>query len=256
MDFKHIDQKMALLDSKRPLPEDVVRNLRERLLVEWTYHSNAIEGNTLTLSETKVVLEGITVGGRSLREHFEVINHAEAIGFIEDLVSKDARITEFEIKQIHQLVLKNIRERDAGSYRTINVFIQGSPHTPPMNSLVPGLMRNLLEWLEVEGQTLHPIERAANFHHRFAHIHPFVDGNGRTARLLMNLILMKEHYPPAIIRQEDRLRYYTALREADETRHTEPLILLISEAVERMLNAYLWALGLNDKEEPDKPTGL
>ncbi|MFC4769536.1 Fic family protein [Effusibacillus consociatus] len=247
MDFKRIDEKKELLDLKRPLPEAVVKNLRERLLVEWTYHSNAIEGNTLTLSETKVVLEGITVGGKSLREHFEVINHAEAIGLVEDLVSKNSPITEFVIKQIHQLVLKNIRERDAGSYRTINVFIQGSSHVPPMNSLVPGLMRDLLEWFEGEGQMLHPIERAATFHHRFVHIHPFVDGNGRTARLLMNLILMQKQYPPAIIRQEDRVTYYSALREADETGMMEPLVLLVSEAVERLLDAYLWALGLTDK---------
>ncbi|UOF90615.1 Fic family protein [Fodinisporobacter ferrooxydans] len=247
MDFRRIEEKKKLLDSKRPLPEALVKNLKEHLLVEWTYHSNAIEGNTLTLSETKVVLEGITVGGKSLREHFEVINHAEAIVLIEELISKDTRISEFVIKQIHQLILKNIREREAGAYRTVNVFIQGSPHIPPMNSLVPGLMRDLLEWLDNEGKTLHPVERAATFHHRFVHIHPFIDGNGRTARLLMNLILMQDHYPPAIIRQEDRSNYYNALRGADETGNVEPLVLLVSEAVERMLDSYLWALGLSDK---------
>jgi Fic family protein len=244
MKFTQIEQKKSLLDSKRPLSPDVVMNFKERLLVEWTYHSNAIEGNTLTLSETKVVLEGITVGGRTLREHFEVINHAEAINLVEELISKKTPINEFVIIQIHQLVLKNIRDRDAGSYRSINVFLQGSSHVPPMSSLVLGLMRDLIEWLEGDAKSLHPIVKAAIFHHRFVHIHPFVDGNGRTARLLMNLSLMQEGYPPAIIRQEDRVKYYEALRLADERGEIEASATLISEAIERMLDDYLWALGL------------
>lgn len=246
MDFTVIDGKKRLLDSYRPLPSTIVTNLKEHLLVEWTYHSNAIEGNTLTLSETKVVLEGITVGGKSLREHFEVINHAEAIRLVEELADKNTPLSEFAIKEIHQLILKNIRDRDAGSYRTINVFIQGSSHVPPMSSLVPGLMRDLIEWYEGEGQSLHPIERAAKFHHQFVHIHPFVDGNGRTARLLTNLILMQEGYPVAVIRQEDRGIYYEALRIADETGDIESLTTLVSASIERMLDVYLWALGLTD----------
>lgn len=242
MDFTNIDQKKVLLDAKRPLPPSVVAHLRERLLVDWTYHSNAIEGNTLTLSETKVVLEGITIGGKSLREHFEVINHAEAIGLVEELVRQEASISEFIIKQLHQLVLKNIRDREAGAYRGINVFLQGSAHVPPMNSLVPGLMKDLIDWYE-QNDDLHPIVKAAAFHHRFVYIHPFVDGNGRTARLLMNLILMQHGYPPAVIRQQDRVQYYEALRSADESGSIEPLVLLIAEAAERMLDDYLWVFG-------------
>lgn len=252
MNFTQIDHKKSLLDSHRPLPPAVVTNLKERLVVEWTYHSNAIEGNTLTLSETKVVLDGITVGGKSLREHFEVINHAEAIFLVEELVERNTQISEFVIKQIHQLILKNIRDADAGSYRTINVYIQGSPHVPPMNSLVPGLMKDLLEWFQGVGQSLHPIERAVKFHHQFVHIHPFTDGNGRTARLLMNLILMQEGYPPAVIHQEDRGLYYEALRAADETGDTQLLATLVSSSIDRMLDSYLWALGLTDTENNDK----
>ncbi|UJF32181.1 Fic family protein [Paenibacillus hexagrammi] len=176
MDFTQINRKKAVIDAKRPLPSAAVTTLRERLLVEWTYHSNAIEGNTLTLSETKVVLEGITIGGKSLREHFEVINHVEAIELVEELVGKQVVISEFVIKQLHQLVLKNIRDREAGAYRTTNVFLQGSTHVPPMNSLVPGLMKDLLDWYRQENK-LHPIEIAASFHHRFVYIHPFIPVN-------------------------------------------------------------------------------
>lgn len=243
MNLSRLDQKKAQLDAKRPLPEAAAQHLRDYMLVEWTYHSNAIEGNTLTLTETKVVLEGITVGGKLLKEHLEAVNHAEAIEMVEELVTNREPLTEFVIKQLHYLVLKGIRGTEAGSYRSINVFLQGSSHVPPMNSLVPGLMRDLLDWFAQEGAGLHPVERAAVFHHRFVHIHPFIDGNGRTSRLLSNLILMQAGYSPAIIRNEDRLAYYEALREADETGDTAKLVGLYAEAVDRMLDKVLYVVG-------------
>jgi len=131
MNFKKLDQQKAKLDSYRPLNPIIVSNLREDLIVRWTYNSNAIEGNTLTLNETKVALEGITIGGKSLREHFEAINHKEAIEFVESLVSKDEILSEYTIKSLHALILKNIDNDNAGSYRNINVLISGATHRPP-----------------------------------------------------------------------------------------------------------------------------
>ena len=131
MDFTYLDQLKAKLDTYRPLPKEVVSNLHENLIVEWTYNSNAIEGNTLTLQETKVALEGVTIGGKTLREHFEAISHKEAILFIEELVQKKETLSEFDIKSIHALVLKNIDNEHAGSYREYNVLISGAEHTPP-----------------------------------------------------------------------------------------------------------------------------
>ena len=243
--FTRLDQKKKVLDRHRPLTEAVVSNLRDYLLVEWTYNSNAIEGNTLTLQETKIVLEGITVGGKSLAEHFEVINHREAILYVEDFISRREPLTEYIIRQLHYLVLKNIRDRDAGSYRDVNVFITGSRHIPPMNSLVPPMMRELIDWLNsTEAIKLHPVEKAARFHHNFVYIHPFVDGNGRTGRLLMNLLLMQDGYPAAVIRAEKRSDYYTALESAGILKDYTPIITLVAKAVEESVDLYLKALGL------------
>ena len=243
--FKRLDQKKKVIGQHRPLPESVVSNLRDYLLVEWTYNSNAIEGNTLTLQETKIVLEGITVGGKSLLEHFEVINHREAIFYVEDIVSRREPLTEYLIRQLHYLVLKNIRDRDAGSYREVNVFITGSRHIPPMNSLVPPMMRELTDWLNsTEALKLHPVEKAARFHHDFVYIHPFVDGNGRTGRLLMNLLLMQDGYPSAVINAEKRSNYYTALESASILKDYTTIITLVAKAVEQSLDLYLQALGL------------
>ena len=184
-EFYNLDKLKQKLDSNRPLPVEVVNNLHEDLVLRWTYNSNAIEGNTLTLKETKVALEGITVGGKTIREHFEVINHKEAILFIEDLVKKNEPLSQWLIKSVHQLILKNIDDKNAGLYRKTNVTISGADHTSPDAVVIHQEMNNFIEWYEKRAIKLHPVERAARVHADFVKIHPFVDGNGRTSRLLM-----------------------------------------------------------------------
>lgn len=144
--FAKLDTLKAQLDAQRPLPQSVVANLRENLVLNWTYHSNAIEGNTLTLQETKVALEGITIGGKTLREHFEVINHRDAIFYVEELVQQQEAMSEWHIKQLHNLVLKNIDTENAGQYRSVNVLISGAAHVPPDSLLVPEQMQKMLHW--------------------------------------------------------------------------------------------------------------
>jgi len=234
-----IDDKKALLDSKRPLPNYTVKSIRENLLLEWTYNSNAIEGNTLTLQETKVVLEGITIGGKTLREHIEVINHKEAILYVEEIVEKKEELSEWQIKNIHRLVLKGISDEYAGVYRNQNVIISGAKHTPPDFIIVPDEMKEFINWYEKEAYKLHPIEKAAYLHGVFVGIHPFVDGNGRTSRLLMNLELMKNGYPPTVIRAENRLEYYNALDKAHTTGNYYDFTKLVAEEVEKSLDMYL-----------------
>ncbi|MDY0207529.1 MAG: Fic family protein [Pseudomonas sp.] len=241
--FNVLDQLKTKLDSFRPLPPAVVSNLHESLVLQWTYHSNAIEGNTLTLKETKVALEGITIGGKTLREHFEVINHREAILMVEDLVSQNEPLSEWQIKALHQLVLKNIDADNAGTYRTINVLISGATHTPPQALQVPQQMQDFINWYQHKAHRLHPIERAARVHGEFVKIHPFVDGNGRTARLLMNLELMKAGFPATLIQVEQRLAYYEALDHAHCTEDYQTFIELLAQSSVQSFKPYWWALG-------------
>lgn len=241
-DFAYIDSLKNELDHYRPLPSATVRNLKEVYRVEWTYNSNAIEGNTLSLIETKVVLEdGLTIGGKRLQEHLEVINHSAAIDFVENQVNHAGELDERTLKMIHYLILKNIDDENAGVYRSINVRISGSQHTPPHFLQVSQEMNELFTWYEQEKERLHPVKLAALFHFKFVYIHPFADGNGRTARLLMNLILMSHGFPPAIVKAEDsqRLHYYETLETASVQNITEPFIELISKCVEESLLNYL-----------------
>jgi len=207
--FKEVELLKAKLDALRPLPEHTVKSLHEQLVLEWTYNSNAIEGNTLTLKETKVVLEGITIGGKTMREHFEAINHSEAIAYVEAVVAGEEPFSERLIKLIHQLVLKNIDDVNAGIYRNQNVVISGAEHRPPEHFLVLDEMSALTRWYA--SFVGHPIERAIRLHVDFVKIHPFVDSNGRTARLLMNFELMKSGFLPVVIKAKNRLMYYEAL---------------------------------------------
>lgn len=240
--FDQLDQLKAQLDAQRPLPAVVVANLRENMLVNWTFHSNAIEGNTLTLQETRVALEGITVGGKTLREHFEAINHRDAILYVEEMVQQQKPLNEWLLKQLHALVLKNIDAENAGQYRKLNVLIAGAQHRPPDSLQVPELMQAMLEWYENAGQQLHPIERAARLHGELVKIHPFVDGNGRTARLLMNLVLMQAGFPAALIQVEQRLAYYQALDKAHCTDDYQDFIALVAACVEQSFEPYWFAL--------------
>jgi len=239
--LKHVDLGKAKLDALRPLPSSTAASLRESLALDWTYNSNAIEGNTLTLSETKVVLEGITVGGKSLREHLEAVNHRDAIEYVENLVKSREALTEQDILTLHGLVLKGIDSNEAGRYRRQNVIIGGAKIRPPNFTHVRDEIAALLDWRKA-AQAMHPIEREAQFHARFEKIHPFIDGNGRTGRLLLNLELLKEGYPVAVIRREDRMQYYEALGKADAQDDYTSLTRMVAEAVARTQDLYLEVL--------------
>ena len=243
MNFKKLDQLKAKLDAYRPLESSIVQNLREDLILRWTYNSNAIEGNTLTLNETKVALEGITVGGKSLREHFEAINHKEAIEFVESLVAADDRLSEYSIKSLHALILKQIDDENAGSYRNVNVLISGASHRPPSHIEVASKMEAFINWYKTDAQTLHAVERACRVHVDFVGIHPFSDGNGRTSRLLMNFELMKSGFPPVVLKVENRLSYYEALDKAHTLGEYDNFIALVAELVEESFEPYWFVLG-------------
>lgn len=243
MNFEAIDTKKRRLDALRPLPKNTLKSLRENMFVEWTYNSNAIEGNTLTISETKVVLEGITIGGKSMREHLEVINHKDAILFLEELVKSEEPLSEWNIKNLHRLILKNIDDENAGTYRTENVIVSGAEHRPPEHYLVKEQMEQMVVLYNEEWQKFHPVERAALLHGEFVKIHPFIDGNGRTARLLLNFEFMKKGYPPMIIKKEMRPRYYDALDLAHTTGDYGSFVRLVAECVEASLDLWLAVVG-------------
>lgn len=240
--FKVINEKKAQLDAARPLPKYTLKSLREKLFLEWTYNSNAIEGNTLTMNETKVVLEGITVGGKTFREHLEVINHRDAITYVEEIVQKKESLSEWQIKNLHRLVLKGIDDEYAGVYRKEQVFISGAKHIPPAHYLIQEKMEQMMNWYHKEGIYLHPVERGAMLHAIFVGIHPFIDGNGRTSRLLLNLEMMKDGFPPVIIKVENRLAYYEALDKAHTTEDYRDFIALVEREVEDSLDLYLSAI--------------
>ena len=242
--FETIDSLKNKLDAQRPLSPSIVKNLQEDLILRWTYHSNAIEGNTLTLLETKVVLEGITVGGKALREHFEAINHRNAIYYVEDIIKKEEPFSEWQIRNIHQLILKNIDDDNAGRYRQQNVLISGATNTPPDYTLLNDKMAQFIDWYNTKADLMHPIERAAKVHADFVGIHPFIDGNGRTSRLIMNLELMKAGYPPCVITVENRLAYYEALDQWMAFGKTEAFNQLVADAVLEGFKPYQVVLGI------------
>lgn len=242
--YSKLDQLKQKLDSYRPLPAEIVENLHEDLVLRWTYNSNAIEGNTLTLKETKVALEGITIGGKTMREHFEAINHREAIYFVENLVKTNDPLTEWQIKSIHQLILKNIDDPHSGVYRKTNVIISGADHVPPDALHIESEMQNFIGWYQSEAKHLHPVERAARVHADFVKIHPFVDGNGRTSRLLMNLELMKAGFPSVVLTVEKRLEYYESLDLAHTNGDYSLFLNLIMDVVESGFKPYWHALGV------------
>lgn len=253
MNWKKLTEKKNKLDSYRPLPADLVKNLEQWFIVELTYTSNAIEGNTLTRKETAVVVEkGLTVSGKSLVEHLEAANHASALQKILKLAEGRTKdLTEQAILYIHETILRGIDDSNAGRYRSIAVRISGSRVVLPNPVKIPDLMTRFTH--EITGaRKLHPVELAAEAHYQLVTIHPFVDGNGRTARLLMNLILMQNGYPPALIRKRDRLRYINSLEQAQLGGSKEDYYKIIAEAVDRSFDIYLNAL--SQDETPAKPT--
>jgi len=219
--------------------------------VEMTYNSNAIEGNTLSLNETYWVFqEGITIKGKSLKEHLEVKDHKKALERLYQLVESPVALdfTENLIKDLHHAVVELSEEMDDQDYRKTDVFIAGSEHKPLKPADIAKALRDLTAWARDQQKDLHMIELAALFHHRFVHIHPFLDGNGRTARLLMNVLLMRAGFPLVIILKNDRQKYYRALRAADNGRY-KAIIQFIAQAAIRSLNIYLDAL-VSSREKP------
>ncbi len=218
------------------------RTIREALELEFLYESNRIEGNTLTLRETQLVVnEGITIGGKTMREHLEAINHKEAIAFIDELIRKKTDFTDFTLRQIHGLVLHSIDRENAGNYRRVPVMIAGSQHLPPQPYLLQSLMEQYFIFYETHKMTLHPVVLAAEMHERLVNIHPFIDGNGRTSRLVMNLILLQHGFPLAIIAgdYESRMSYYDALEKASTETDKATFIILIAEKVKIALERYI-----------------
>lgn len=241
-----IDAKKKQLDSYRPLPLALIKNLEEYYSVEYTYNSNAIEGNTLTLSETALVVEhGITIGGKTVREHLEAINHTQAIEFIKSISHKKTTdIALDDILAIHKIILQKNDDLNAGIFRKVAVRIMGSTTSFPNYAKVPLLMVDFMQWLHATHDN--PTHVAALAHFKLVTIHPFIDGNGRTARLLMNLILLQHGYPLAIIKKENRAAYITAIETARETENFTPFYQIILAAIEKSLDNYLQAIAESD----------
>ena len=239
--FAEVDAMKAELDKRRPLTQGELQRLQEEFLVEYTYNSNAIEGNTLTLQETALVLEGVTVDKKPLKDHLEAVGHRDAFLYVQELVKDNVPFSEYIIKQIHTLVLMD-RPEDRGVYRRIPVRIMGAYHEPPDPILVPEQMEKLVA--EFAGnKKMHPIERAALFHLKFEGIHPFVDGNGRTGRLIMNLMLMQAGYPPINVKYSDRKRYYEAFDGYYQDNSSANMISIIAEELTHRLNMYCFITG-------------
>ena len=258
MDYKKLTEKKKILDKHRPLDAALVRNLEEWFRIELTYTSNAIEGNTLTRAETAMVVEkGLTIGGKSITEHLEATNTAAALDFVKEQIKrKPSELKEKDVLKIHEIILSGINKEDAGLYRRVPVRISGSAVVLPNPKKVQDLMDEFFSWLKKETK-LHAVELAAEAHYRLVTIHPFVDGNGRTARLLMNMILMMKGFPPAIIRKNDRLAYIKSLEKPQlvngEGDSKNDYFKLIAAAVDRSLNIYLKAIeGKTEEPENEK----
>lgn len=262
--FERLYQKKQDLQASRPLPNIALNKIRESLSIEWTYNSNSIEGNSLTLRETQMVLqEGITVKGISLREHFEAYNHDKAIDYLFSIINEDYVLRSIDILSLHALVLRSIEEDFAGRIRNGGVRISGANFVPPNANKVSDLLDELIDFVNTNPLELNDIELTAVFHHKLVWIHPFFDGNGRTVRLSMNLLLMRCGFPPAIILKNDRKKYYEALNQANNGNY-QKLMLLMCQALERSLNIYLNAMPDNDTDfqkisdivsEPSSPYG-
>jgi len=239
--YSRILSKKKALDSLRPLPAQTVKKLWEQMQIEFTYNSNAIEGNTLTIRETQLVIqEGITVRGKSLKEHLEAKNHPDAINYIEKLAQNKTPIQEDDILNVHKLLMRGIDDQNAGKYRTGQARIAGATFMPPPASKIQLMINELLQTLSQNPDELTPIELTAFFHYKLVYIHPFLDGNGRTARLLSNVILLRNGYPFTVLLKVDRPKYLLTLNEADQGNLT-PFTTFIARCVERSLDVYLLA---------------
>lgn len=248
-----IKDKLALCDdllvkwkSNRPLDMGQIRKMEEYFRVNYTYESNRIEGNTLTMQETHLVVnQGITIGGKSMREHLEAINHSEAIDYLYDLVARRVDFNERVLKELHHLVLKGIDRENAGKYRNVPVRIGGSSFVPAQPYLVQKLMEDVFVFYAENKDIMHPVVLAAEMHERIVTVHPFIDGNGRTSRLVMNLILLSHGYTIANLKGDNtsRLRYYTALEKCQTAQDKSVFIQLIAETTIDSLQEHLELCG-------------
>ncbi len=239
------------LDSFRPLQGKHIEKLNQYFDEVYTYDSTSIEGNTLTLQETALVLnKGVTIGGKSLREHFEIINHKEAIDYIKELVQNKDVFSKRVLLDIHHLILKNIDLDNAGKYRNIDVMISGSVHKPPTFLQVQNLMDDYFNFYEENKETLNPVILSAEIHERLVTIHPFTDGNGRTSRLIMNLILLQHGFPITNISSQNDLRdeYYKSLEIAQTEDNKEVFHKFIARNVKDSLMKYLEIISVNAEE--------
>lgn len=233
-----IEQKRDRLNAMRPLTPGEVKRLQEEFMVEFTYNSNAIEGNTLTLKETAMVLDGMTIDQKPLKDHLEAVGHRDAFLYIQDIAKQELPLSEFVIKNIHSLVLMNQPE-DKGIYRKIPARIMGAYTEPVQPYLIEPKMTELLAANEERKITMSVIERIARFHLEFEGIHPFIDGNGRTGRLIMNLDLIRNGYPAINVKFADRKKYYDAFDTYYRDGNAEAMTDLIAEYVNERLDEYL-----------------
>jgi Fic family protein/DNA-binding XRE family transcriptional regulator len=241
--LKEIDLLKEKLDSYRQY--DSYR-ITQALELEYTFESNRIEGNTMTLRETDLVInEGLTISGKSMREHLEAINHQEAIGFIKDLMQRNVSLNERDLLSIHNLILRGIIPEDAGRYRKVQVMIKGSTHMPPQPFMVAKEMEDYFIWYEINKNKLHPVILAAEMHERLVTIHPFIDGNGRTSRLVMNLILLQKGYIIANIKgdYDSRMQYYQTLETAQTKNNKEDFLLFVAQIEKENLERYIGIIG-------------
>jgi Fic family protein len=241
--LNEVDSLKQQLDQLRPLPPDALKKIQDAFEIEYTYDSNRIEGNTLTLQETALVVnEGVTISGKSMREHLEAINHAQAIEFIKEVAQKEADISEWVIKEIHGLVLHGIDKTNAGKYRDVPVMIAGSKHLPPPPYLIQEQMEAFINgYQQLKREQTHPVVISAYLHDELVKIHPFIDGNGRTSRLLMNLNLIANGYTITNLKSDNEAKqaYYIALETSHTTGNHTPFYLLVAQTVKDSLMQYL-----------------
>ena len=238
-----IDALKTKLDAFRKLDS---YKIAQALELEYTFESNRIEGNTMTLRETDLVInEGLTISGKSMREHLETINHQEAIAYIKDLMKRNTHLNEREVLCIHNLILRGINPDDAGKYRKVQVMIKGSSHLPPQPFMVAKEMEDFFIWYETNKKRLHPVILAAELHERLVTIHPFIDGNGRSSRLVMNLILLQHGYVIANIKgdYDNRMQYYNALEVAQTKNKKDDFLMFIAQIEKESLERYLNIIG-------------
>lgn len=240
--LSRIDSLHHKWNNKRPFDGTALKKMREHFHISYTYESNKIEGNTLTLQDTYfVVSEGMTISGKSLNEHLEAINHADAIGFVESIMDKNEDLTSRSLNEIHSLVLRGIDADNAGRYRSLPVRISGSTHVPPQPYLLDKYMEDYFKFYKRQKDLMHPVILAAEMHERLVTIHPYIDGNGRTSRLVMNLILLRHGYTIANLKgdNESRMRYYRSLNAVQEEHDSTEFYHLILDAVEQSLMEHL-----------------